>query len=240
MVSAKTLAIVGLTASPVLAGTPQGYGYGGMTDSLVSSLTDSPESEPSAIMPVTVTDSVTLTKPVTITHTQTVTESQPECGGETTTISSTTRTTLTAKNTITISVVPTPKTPIPVSPSVSEESSSSVTSSVPTASTTGFFSNNTTTSCESDITTGDVDGVTASLSTSSADTITVPVTLSQGTSSTTTSGTAMSTGIAATHTSTSTVSYTTIPTAMGIRGEADAWLLGGALGLVSLVFTFTL
>ncbi|KAI1298370.1 hypothetical protein F5Y03DRAFT_409439 [Xylaria venustula] len=274
----KTLAVVGLIASPVLASTPQGYGYGGETDTLLSASTDSPESLPSAITPVTLTDSITITKPFTVTHTVTV--SQDDCGGDETTIYSTTRTTRTTQDTIYISVSPTPetiqtpKTPIPVYTSVSGSSSSSVTSSVtssatssstngvsvsasasassssvtsslsfPTASITGF--SNTTTTCDESITsTGDVDGATASLSTSStssANTLTLAFPPTQETTSTVVSGTAVSTtGVVTTRTSTYTVPFPTISTAMGVRGVADARLVAGAMGIVSLVFILVL
>ncbi len=147
MLSNKVLVVVGLIAPTVLAGTPQGYGYGGVTDSLLAESTDSPESMPSGIMPITITGSITVTKPVTVTHTVTV--SQLDCGGETTTIYSTTRTTRTTQSTIFISVLPTPKTSIETSTSVPKTGSFAVTSSIPIASTTGYAVGNTTTSCES-------------------------------------------------------------------------------------------
>ncbi|KAK5633267.1 hypothetical protein RRF57_008981 [Xylaria bambusicola] len=146
MIPTKILTIAGLLTSSVLASTPQGYGYGGVTDSVIGSSTDSPDSMPSAIMPVTITDSVTVTKPVTITHTITV--SQADCGSETTTIYSTTRTTRTTENTIYISIRPTPKTLTRTPTSVSEMGSSFSTSCISTPLTTGFFMSNTTTLCE--------------------------------------------------------------------------------------------
>ncbi|KAI1813860.1 hypothetical protein GGS20DRAFT_448240 [Poronia punctata] len=111
MVSNRVLAVIGLVV-PVLANTPLGYGYGGDMDT----------SLPSAIMPVTVTDSITLTKSLTLTQTKTVTlsvactsETEAETASEslltvsatetsTSSQASIIRTTLTNKSTLTISV----------------------------------------------------------------------------------------------------------------------------------------
>ncbi|KAI0509744.1 hypothetical protein F5B22DRAFT_314493 [Xylaria bambusicola] len=239
MISTNILAIVGLIASSVLASTPQGYGYGGMTDSIIGSSTDSPDSMPSSIMPITITDSITVTKPVTITHTVTV--SQPDCGSDYTTIYSTTRTTRTTDNTIYISIHQTPKTATQTPTSVSGMGSTFITGSISTPSTTGFIMSNTTTPCESDTSTSDVDGITGSPTTSSMSTLTLAIPPSQETTSEVISGAAHSTtGILVTRTSTSTIPFSTIPTSMGIHSVADTQLLAGAMGLVFLVFALAL
>ncbi|GAW17519.1 hypothetical protein ANO14919_069770 [Xylariales sp. No.14919] len=238
MVSTKVLAVIGLIASPLLASTPQGYGYGDATDSPESA------SIPSAIIPVTITDSVTITRPITITHTITV--SPTDCDGETTTIDSTTSVTRTTHSTIYISVSPSSKTPSHTSTSVPATSFSVATSSIPTASTTGYVVSNTTTSpCESATTTDDVDGATASLSstftTISTSTFPPGGTPPKGATSVVIPGTVKSTtGIVASHTSSSTTPYPTIPTSMGVLDIVDSRLLAAAMGLVSLVFTLAL
>ncbi|KAJ3565501.1 hypothetical protein NPX13_g7481 [Xylaria arbuscula] len=239
-------AAAGLFASSVMASTPQGYGYGGVTDSLIISSTESPETLSSSIVPVTITDSVTITKPVTITHTQTVTVS-PDCGdesgSETTTIYSTTRTTRTTSNTIFISIHPTPHPPPQTFSGFSESSSSEVTSvtSTASASTTGYVVSNTTTPCESETSTGDVDGVTGSLSTTSMSTITLAIPPSLETTSEVISGTAHSTtGVLMTRTLTSTIPISTIPTSMGLHSTVNVQFLAGAMGLVFLVFALAL
>ncbi|KAF2966396.1 hypothetical protein GQX73_g7183 [Xylaria multiplex] len=243
MVFNKALAVVGLVASSVLASTPQGYGYGEVTESIMSASTDSPVSGsvPSAIMPITITDSITVTKPVTVTHTVTV--SQSGCNREMTTIDSTISITRTTQSTIYVSVSPSPGTSTQSYTSVTGTGSSVSTSSIRAVSTTSYVMSNTTT-CESITTTGDVDGATGSLSgtptTTLTDTLTLGITPNKGTT-TMVSGTAKSTtDIIATHTSSSTIPFSTIPTSMGVQGMIDARLLAGAMGLVSLILSLAL
>ncbi|KAI1184304.1 hypothetical protein F5B17DRAFT_90207 [Nemania serpens] len=255
MVSSKILALVGLIASPTLASTPQGYGYGGESDTIVAISTLSPAStdlQPSTVE-TTVTDSITVTKPVTVTHTSTLTISG--CGsGQMTTIEGTTSTTVTTRNTIFISVPPssfqlstetTMATEMTTATeTITRSSVSAAGSSITSGSSmNGLATSSTTSSCDSTITTGDVDGATASSSSNPSGFPLLSFTLTRATASITgVSGTSKSTaGIAATHTSSSTAPpYPTIATSMGVPGMAHARFLMGAMSLVVLGFTMVL
>ncbi|KAJ8125435.1 hypothetical protein O1611_g8204 [Lasiodiplodia mahajangana] len=247
MISRKIFAIMSLVTSSVLASTPQGYGYGDMTDTIVGASTDSPASTdmPSSITPITMTESITLTRPATVTHTVTV--SLPGCGsGKTTTIEGTTSTTMTTHSTIFISVSRSSRTSTETFPSIetSTVGFSTVTDSILTWSptTSGPISGNTaTTSCGSITTTDDVDGITGSSSGSPLSTLTLSATLNEETATVVASETAGSTvGSGGTHTSPSAVPYSTVPTSMGVQRIFGTWYLLGTMGLVSLVFSIAL
>ncbi|KAI0440627.1 hypothetical protein F4803DRAFT_552913 [Xylaria telfairii] len=241
MFPTKFLASVFFAANPILAGTPQGYGYGDVTDTIVGASTDSPAYTitPYSVVPVTITNSITLTKPVTVTITHTVTVSRSKCSLETTTVSSTTDTTLTTKISIFIPEGPSygaTTTQATITPGVSAVEISTVTSCSTTAPTTGLVGSETT-SCESATTSEDVDGVTGS----SLGTPTSISALSIGPdleSSSVRSGASNSTTrTTATRTSSSTVPLSTIATSLSVHGMVDAGLLAGAVGLASLLLT---
>ncbi|KAI1118690.1 hypothetical protein F5Y14DRAFT_462644 [Nemania sp. NC0429] len=242
MVSSKILALVGLVASPVLATTPQGYGYGDSTDTIVGASTYSPAS--TDLQPYnpgsTITDSVTVTKPYTVTHTLTLTV--PACGsGKTTTIDGTTSVTVTTKNTIFISIPPLSQLSTETA-DISPTGSASIAGSsiTPVSWISSLATGSTTTSCDSTITTGDVDGATGSSSSNPSSTFLLSFTSTRETASVGASGTHHSTdGIAATHTSSSTVPYSSVTTSMGVP-MVDSRFLMGAMSLVALVFTILL
>ncbi|KAI2621368.1 hypothetical protein GGS21DRAFT_548037 [Xylaria nigripes] len=100
MVSKNLLAVAGLVAAPVMANEPESYRYGKMTDAAMSMPSAEDFSIPSAILPITVTESITMTNPVTVT--QTVTVSQADCEPDSD-VPSTTHTTVTSRNTVTVS-----------------------------------------------------------------------------------------------------------------------------------------
>ncbi|GAP91469.1 hypothetical protein SAMD00023353_6200500 [Rosellinia necatrix] len=238
MVLKKLLVAAGLAASPALAGNPQGYGYGGMTDTAVGISTYSPPGvdTSSAILPITITNSATVTRPVTVTHTVTV--SPPACSSEgTTTIDGTTSITLTTRSTIYVSVLPSSEisTQTAQATGITGADTSTVITGTSSTLATGLGVNNATTSCESTTTTAEVNGATGSLSSTLTNALTLP-TPYIWTISTAIPGTAMSTtGFGATHTSTSTVPIPTIPTSTGIRAMVDGGLLAGIISLVSLI-----
>ncbi|TRX89208.1 hypothetical protein FHL15_009906 [Xylaria flabelliformis] len=239
MFSSNFLAIVlFLVVTPILAGrTPQGYGYGDVTETVFGASTGSPEYTDNTpyppVVPLTITDSVTLTKPVTVevTVTHTVT---PECSSEiefTTTSSGTTSTTLTTKITVFVPggssfETPTSQPTAATTPGFSGADVSTITIGTPAASaTTGFVASDTTTSSCASITTSDeVDGVTDSLSGTpiSASTLSIP-----GPNTETSGvGSGASTGIVATHTFPSPmVPLPTIVISTGVQWMVDARLL---------------
>ncbi|KAI1735684.1 hypothetical protein F4680DRAFT_434821 [Xylaria scruposa] len=253
MFSSKFLAVVLLTVTPILAGTPQGYGYGDMTDTYFGASTDSPaytDTLYSVVPLTTITNSVTLTKPVTVTVTHTV---SPECSSEMiTTISGTTSTTLTTKITVFVpggSSPGTPTTQPTVAPGFSGADISTVTIGTPIVSTTGFAVSDTTTSCVSitskllpsillryykgiltraPIASAEVDGVTESSSGTSTGASTVSISPNTETSSVRSGASNGSTGIVATRTSSSTVPLPTIVMSTGAQWMVDARLLTGA------------
>ncbi|RYC62718.1 hypothetical protein CHU98_g3501 [Xylaria longipes] len=262
MFSTKSLALVFFVTNPILAGTPLGYGYGDMTDTIVGASTDSPvyTETPYSIEPITVTDSITLTKPTTVTVTHTVTVSRPKCSLEITTISGTTSTTLTTRISIFIPQGPSSRTitiETSEAPGFSGADVSTATTNTLTVSTTGFVVSDTTASCESTTTTADVDGVTGSSSSTpttscestattaadvdgvtgsssrSASTLSVgPVLGTSGVGSGASNGTA---SFAATRTSSSTTPLSTIVTSIGGQGMVVPRVLAGAVGLASLI-----
>ncbi|KAI0543922.1 hypothetical protein F4679DRAFT_589995 [Xylaria curta] len=231
MFSSKFLTVLLFTVvtPTILAGTPQGYGYGDMTETVFGASTAEPaytDNTPYPGVPplTTITNSVTLTKPVTVTTTVTRTVS-PECSSETeiiTTISGTTSTTLTTEITVVVSEGPTPTTRSTVVPQFSGGDVSSlavITISLPTVSTTGSVASDTTTSCSSITTSGEVDGVTESLSGT-------PSTLFINSNTETSSvRSGASTGIVATHTP---MPLPTIVISTGAQWMVDARILTGA------------
>ncbi|KAI8943981.1 hypothetical protein F4801DRAFT_573291 [Xylaria longipes] len=266
MFSTKSLALVFFVTNPILAGTPLGYGYGDMTDTIVGASTDSPvyTETPYSIEPITVTDSITLTKPTTVTVTHTVTVSRPKCSLEITTISGTTSTTLTTRISIFIPQGPSSRTitiETSEAPGFSGADVSTATTNTLTVSTTGFVVSDTTAS-HHPIATADVDGVTGSSSstpTTSCESINRDsiaaadvdgVTGSSSRSASTLSvgpvlgtsgvGSGASNGtasFAATRTSSSTTPLSTIVTSIGGQGMVVPRVLAGAVGLASLVLT---
>ncbi|KAI0454112.1 hypothetical protein F5B21DRAFT_256938 [Xylaria acuta] len=243
MFSSKFLAVVLFVANPILAGTPQGYGYGDVTDTIVGASTDSPAytETPYPVVPITITDSITLTKPVTVTITHTVTVSRPKCSLEITTISGTTSTTLTTWISIFIpggQSSRTTTTQTSSAPGVSGADISTATISTLTVSTTGFVASgtDTTTSCDStSTTTADVDGVTGSSSSTPVRASTLSIGPNLETSGVRSGSSNGTTGVVATRTSSSTVPLSTIATSVGVQGMVGPRVLAGAVGLASLV-----
>ncbi|KAI0401068.1 hypothetical protein F4802DRAFT_441317 [Xylaria palmicola] len=247
MLYSKVLATVVLAATPILASTPQGYGYGDVTDTIVDTTTTSFSLDvgtPPATTLVTTVDSVTVTRPITVTHTVTVW--QPECSSETTG-EDTTGTTLTSKNTVFVSASRSPsRSPRPSSPSspsststadatgIPGEGSTTDTLSAPTPSTTGFVVGNTTSSCDSLTTATDVDGVTGSLS---SDLVggapTLSLTRGVETSSLLLGGGETATRTGATRTSTLTATPSVFQ-ASGARDVVDSRMFLGVVGLACL------
>ncbi|KAI0855471.1 hypothetical protein F4860DRAFT_496306 [Xylaria cubensis] len=240
MFSSKFLAIVlsFMVVTPILAGrTPQGYGYGDVTETVFGASTGSPEYTDNTpyppVVPLTITDSVTLTKPVTVevTVTHTVT---PECSSEiefTTTSSGTTSTTLTTTTKITVFVPGgsssgTPVTqPTAATPGFSGADISTITIGTPAVSTTtGFVASDiTTSSCASITTSDEVDGVTESASGTPISATTLSIGSNTETSGV---GSGASTGIVATHTfSSPMVPLPTIVISTGVQWMVDARLL---------------
>ncbi|KAI0467607.1 hypothetical protein F4859DRAFT_518044 [Xylaria cf. heliscus] len=239
MFSTKFWALACLIANPILAGTPQGYGYGDVTDTVVGASTDSPvyTETPYSILPVTITNSVTLTKPITVTVTHTITVSRPACSLEITTISGTTSTTLTTRISIFIPGGPSSKpttTQKTTAPSVSGEEISTTTISTPTLSITGFVASGTTTSCESSTATADVNGVTSSTTMSSSTLFMGPNLETSSVRSGAPNGTA---SIVVTRTSSSAAPLSTIATSIAVQGMVDGRLLVAAVSLASLLVT---
>ncbi|KAI8628523.1 hypothetical protein F5Y19DRAFT_438164 [Xylariaceae sp. FL1651] len=224
MFSDKLLAIVGLVVAPAFADPQEGYAYGGMNPSGM------PSGLPSAIMPITVTDSVTVTKPITVTLTQTITLSRPDCGS-TSTIDGTTHVTSTNRVLVTVSVstlseLTASSVEATGVPNAGTTSVSSTVTSLPSTSTPFPGGGNSTSPCETGTSISEVGGVTGA-GTALTSTLTFFTTPTQGT----VKGTS---AIVATHT---TSSWSPMVSAMGSQDMVNYRLLAGAFGVASLVFT---